>query len=230
MNKDSTNEASNLVRKPRSLAGTKASEAFFQMAKEAAKRSNKMSGRGGEWFEAMTAVVLCVIVAEAAINEISVWLEQQPSTCLLSVPNGLPRGFDQLELRMKWFLLPIIARKPTFDFGKEPWQSFDALVDLRNAIVHLRHKPLPKAVYSLLNSKKLMGPHNRIGFEVARWGCETMANMLEELSKLLDLPEKPNNLPWPWSQAYFPHGLSTPGDSFDESEALSHDSHGKRAI
>jgi hypothetical protein len=200
------------------------------MAKEAAKRSNEMSGRSGESYEAMTAVVLCLVVAEAAINEIGTWFEYQPLSLPFSMSHGLPYGFDQLDLRMKWSLLPIIARKATFDFGAEPWQSFHALVELRNAIVHLRHRPPPKATYSLLRSKKLIGEYERVGFKVARWACETMANMLEELTRLLGLPEKPNNLPWPWSQTYFPHGLSTPGDPFKESEVFSHALRRKRPI
>jgi hypothetical protein len=230
MNKDGTNKASNLVRESRSLAGSKASEAFFIMAKEAAKRANKMSGRSGEAHEAMTAVVLSVVVAEAAINEIGEWFDFHHLRPPFGTPHGLPYGFDELNLRMKWSLLPIIARKATFDFGAEPWQSFRALVELRNAIVHLRHRPPPNAAYSLLRNKKLIGRYERVGFKVARWACETVANMLDELTKLLGLPEKPNNLLWPWSQTYFPHGLSTPGDPFKESEAFSQAPHRKRPI
>jgi hypothetical protein len=230
MKKECTNKASDLVRKRRSLAGSKASEPLFQMAKEAAQRANKMSGRSGKEYEAMTAVVLCVVVAEAAINEISEFFDYQHLNPPFSVPSGLPSGFDRLDLRMKWSLLPIIAHKATFDFGAEPWQSFHALVELRNAIVHLRHRPPPEPVYSLLRSKKLIGKYQRVGFKVARWACETMANMVEELTKLLGIPEKPNNFLWPWSQEYFPHGLSTPGRPFKESEAFTHASHRKRPI
>jgi hypothetical protein len=228
MRKGRTNKASNLVRKPEQLAGTKASEIFFQMAKMAAQRSYEVSGWTGDPYETMTAVVLCVVVAEAAINEISELFDYQHLNPPFSVPSGLPSGFDRLDLRMKWSLLPIIAHKATFDFAAEPWQSFHALVELRNAIVHLHHRPPPKAAYSLLRSKKLIGRYERVGFKVALWACETMANMLDELTKLLGIHKKPINILWPWSQDYFPHGLSIPGHPFQESEGFSHASHRKR--
>jgi hypothetical protein len=216
MNKEDNNRTFKFG-KERSIAGHKASEQFFQMAKMAAQRSHELSGRSGEQYEAMTAIVLCVVVAESAINEIAEWLEYKPLP--YGIPHELPYGFDQLNLRMKWSMLPIIARKTTFDFGKEPWQSFNALIELRNAIVHLRHKPPPKTAYSLLKSNKLIEQRERVGFKVAQWACETMANMLEELMRLLGISEENLVMPWPWGKNYFPHGLSIPGSPFKGDEA-----------
>ncbi len=64
---------------------------------------------------------------------------------------SLLNGFDGMELRVKWSLLPMIVRQRTFDRSAEPWQSFHALVELRNAIVHLRRRPMPNTAAGLLN-------------------------------------------------------------------------------
>ena len=188
---------------------------LFITAKQAAKRAHGQGGTLGEQQEAITAAVLSVVVAESAINEIGAWFEVHRLRPPLSIPHGLPYGFDRLELRVKWSLLPILVRQRTFNYGAEPWQSFDSLVELRNAIVHLRRRPLPKTVTALLKAKKLVGGNGRIGFEVAQWACETMAQMFEELTELVDPPKEWINLLWRWTPTHsFPHGLSTPGDQF----------------
>ena len=104
---------------------------LFIAAKEAAKRARKFAGTLEEETEAMDAVVLCVIVAEAGINEIGEWFELHHLRPPLSIPHGLPYGFEEMQLRLKWSLLPMIVRQKTFDRGAEPWQSFHALVELR---------------------------------------------------------------------------------------------------
>jgi hypothetical protein len=188
---------------------------LFIAAKQAAKRAHQMIGRLGEQTEAMSAVVLSGLVAESSINEIGEWFDVHHLPPPLCSPHGLPYGFDQMELRVKWSLLPVITSRRTFDRGAEPWQSFHVLVELRNAIVHLRRRPLPKGAASLLRSKKLLGPHMPLGFRVARWACETMADMFEELTALVGPPEDwIQGGIWSWTPRYYPHGLSTPGDPF----------------
>ena len=186
---------------------------LFITAKEAAKRAGEMSGRLGEQNEAMAAVVLAVIVAEAGINEISEWFDFHHDYPPFSIPHGLPYGFDGMDLRLKWSLLPMIVRQRTFDRSAEPWQSFHALVEVRNAIVHLRRRPLPKAAVGLLTAKRLVAGHPFIGFEVARWACETMAHMFAKLTELVNPPKDWIDQLWCWTPTHsFPHGLSTPGD------------------
>lgn len=196
---------------PKVLTSRQAAGLLFIAAKEAAKRAREFGAQTrtlGEETETMTAVVLCVIVAEAGINEIAEFLGG-PYSHPLTIPNGLPEGFEGLELRMKWSLLPLLVRQRTFARGSEPWQSFRALVELRNAIVHLRRRPLPKAVDALLRAKKL----EPLAFETARWACETIADMFEKLTELIDPPKVWLDGSWCWTPTHsFPHGLSTPGD------------------
>ena len=207
-----------MIEKQQPFVRGQSSGLLFIAAKEAAKRARKMTGTLGEQYEAMVAVVLCAIVAEASINEIGEWFEYHHVRPPFSIPHGLPYGFDGMELRLKWSLMPMIVRQKTFDRGAEPWQSFHALVELRNAIVHLRpQSSFPRAVAGILEAKKLVDDQHRLGFEVARWSCETMANMFAKLTELVAPPQEWINLIWLWTPSHsFPHGLSTPGDPFKD--------------
>src|SRR6202011_2224699 len=88
-------------------------------------------------YDAMTAVILCTAAAEVGVNEIYHWFGYNGQRGPFNVtPHRLPNNFDPLELRMKFWLLPMVARHRSFDRGTEPWQSFDALVQLRNFCLH----------------------------------------------------------------------------------------------
>jgi hypothetical protein len=180
---------------------------LFIMAKEAAKRSRQNSGTLGESLEVMTAVILCVVVAEAGMNEICQWFEFHRQRPPFSIPHGLPFEFDRLELRQKWMLLPFVARQRTFDRSAEPWQSFEALVELRNHVVHLKRRPLPKRVTGLLAAKLGAGD---LSSDVAKWACATISDLFATLTTLVDPPQEWRGTLWLF-QRDFPPGLSTPG-------------------
>jgi len=181
---------------------------LFQSAKRAAKRAAIESGTLGERNEAMVAVVLCGIVAEAGINEIARWFEFHRSQPEFKMPHGLPYGFERLEVRQKWSLLSMIARQKSFDRASEPWRSFNALVELRNAIVHIGGRP------DQLKKKILATGHKELNSRVARWACETVSRMFSELTQLVDPPKHWIDLLWLWTPTHsFPPGLSIPGDA-----------------
>jgi hypothetical protein len=196
---------------------SKMSGLLFITAKMAAKRAHETVGTLQEQYEAMTTIVLCVIVAEAGINEIGAWFEFHRLRPPFSITSCLPYGFDNLELRTKWSLLPLIVRQKTFDRGAEPWQSFNSLVALRNSIVHPKKGSISvhKSVASLATRKLITGDHDVFCFEVARWACDTMAEMFAKLTDLVDPPKEWIDLLWCWTPTHsFPRGLSTPGDPF----------------
>ena len=168
-----------------------------------------MSGTLGEEMEAMTTIVLCAVVAEAAINEIGEWFEFHHLRPPFSIPHGLPYGFHDLELRAKWSLLPLVIRQQTFERGAEPWQSFEVLIELRNYIIHIRRRDVPKRVRGFLNAKF----DGKLDFAVAQWACETIAAMFDKLTELVAPPEEWIDVLWLWTPTHsFPYGLSTPGD------------------
>jgi hypothetical protein len=204
---------------PRLAFRNQAAGLLFISAKEAAKRAYNRSGTLGEQNEVMNTIILCVVVLEAAINDISAWHEFNYLRPPYEIGHGMPHSFEKMELRTKWSLFPMIVRHRTFDFGSEPWQSFDALVELRNYIVHLNDRAFPKRVGGLLEAKKLISPiHWFLGFEIAKWVCETVADLFDELTKLIEPPEQWISHLWLWTPKYFPRGLSTPGDKFHEKD------------
>lgn len=185
---------------------------LFILAKQATKRAFALKGRVGEETEAATAIILCALVAEAAINEIGEWFESNRQRPPFDVPHDLPHGFYNMELRVKWSLLPILLRQRTFDRAVEPWQSFDALIELRNYLVHLRRRSVPKHAANYLQVRA----GGELNFDAAIWACETMSRMFQELTTLFNLPPVYQGL-WVWTPAHsFPFGLSTPGDPWPE--------------
>lgn len=181
---------------------------LFISAKHAAKRAHAASDTLGEFTETMEAVVLCGVVLEGGINDVTEWFEDNRQRSPLSISLPLPYGFRDMELRAKWSVLPLIAAQNTFNRGSEPWQSFEALVELRNYIVHLRKRSLPKRVEGLLRSKNPNG--DLLEFPTAEWACHTVAEaaMFDRLTGLMDI----SAFSWRWSRRDFPDGLSTPGD------------------
>jgi hypothetical protein len=72
-------------------------------------------------------------------------------------------------------------------------------------------------VYALLKAKNLIGEECFLGFEVAQWACETIADMFEKLTELVNPPKEWIPMLWHWTPAFsFPHGLWTPGDPSQE--------------
>jgi hypothetical protein len=163
-----------------------ASGLMFIAAKQAAKRSRLAEGTLGCQNEAMVCIILCAITTEAAINEISRWYEHNHLRPPFRVKSKLPHGFEQLEIRTKYSLIPTLIRQKSFDYSSEPWQSFNVLIELRNFIVHLKYKPLPKSVIGMLRSKKLFDFGDTLGFNTCLWACNTVSDLLEELTNLID--------------------------------------------
>lgn len=181
---------------------------LFILAKEAAKRAFDRKGTVGEEVEAATAIVLCAVVTEAAINRIGRWFELNRQRPPFNVKHQLPHGFYEMELRVKWSLLPTFLRQRTFDRGAEPWQSFEVLVELRNYILHLKSRSVPKMVQQHIAGKF----DEQIGFGIAEWACHTVTLMFDKLTELVDPPAVYKSTNWIWHSHYFPLGLSTPGD------------------
>ncbi|MDO9711043.1 hypothetical protein [Paracraurococcus lichenis] len=193
----------------RSISAKQVGELLFIGAKEAAKRSREQAGTFGENIEAMTAVTLCVTVAEAVINELCHWFEFHRYRLPFEATLELPQDFDRLELRQKWQLFPIVVRQRSFDRSTEPWQSFDALIELRNYVVHPKRRAPPKKAAGVIVSKLKT---RDFGHEVARWACTTMFDMIREMTRLIEPPPEWIGIFWRWTPTYFPPGLSTPGN------------------
>jgi hypothetical protein len=204
------------IRNDRKTAGR-----LIIFAKESAKRAHAMRGRIGEHYEVMATVVLCAVVAEAGINEIADWYDSFRETPPFSINVQLPPDFKDKDARHKWRTFPLLIGSKTFEESEEPWRSFDALIDLRNRIVHLTGDTLKPKSAAFFRERNL--PVDFLKFPVAEWACHTIATMFDELTKLVAPPERWIDQVWLWTPTHsFPYGLSTPGDPWpsDQEEAL----------
>lgn len=142
------------------------------------------------------AVVMSATALEAGINEIAHWLDVHPFDRL-----AMPDDFDYLKLRMKWSLLPLVARVDPFDRSTSPWQDFNALVDLRNALVHYRLGQSAPSWIRFFDSRhmRLAKPHEWVmslhSFKVAVWSVNAATEMFAAITQKLG---KTTAGDWPW--------------------------------
>jgi len=82
---------------------------------------------------AIEAYILSVASAEAFLNEtIGIAKETRKLQGILT------EWIEDLEIRKKVLLVPVLLWNRTFDRGSDPFQSFDVLVRLRNDCVHYK--------------------------------------------------------------------------------------------
>ena len=109
------------------------------------------------------------------------------------------------SLKIKYYMAHWIICGIPFDRGKKPYQDFDFLVDLRNALIHLKPDELASEktgkLLSRLKSSNLISdslvpiydpniPEQRAVWvhyvstaKVAKWACNTAASMIQEFWK-----------------------------------------------
>lgn len=186
---------------------------FLGLADEAAKRAEQ-SGREftdnkGTIFRlsnnAAEAVVLSAIAAEASINETIDWIdsgfERIEKTGILS------DDFLDLELRLKWWLLPRILVGTSFDRSGSPWQDFSALVKLRNALVHYKwQQGWPRFMRDFetrglaFQKEGMTWIESVLTDKTARWAVNTVRAMSAKLNELAPPPHgathRPGSLNW----------------------------------
>jgi hypothetical protein len=182
-------------------------------AKEAFARSEKSSKHDRQLgrMDALDAVVFSVVALEGFINEVSA-LARQGS---LGGPYGNPPSVESLgqllgevekakgSLRLKFMLVHWVFTGQTYDASRPPFQDFNLLIELRNAVVH--HWPMdsfaqgvggaieveaPKLL-SKLESKNILAKTesdvqtswlNRIATPAsAGWACDTSSNVVNSV-------------------------------------------------
>jgi len=156
-------------------------------------------------FAAPSAVILAVAAAEAGINEMII------APFFYAPKLTLPEGFTELPLRTKWLLLPHLVKAKTFDQGNAPWQDFNALVALRDRIVHFKWQSQPPKVMRHLEARDLaLRNKGDVKWDwmtaastnfVAHWAADTVSLMFSELTRFFD---RENSEVWSWGARAFP--------------------------
>jgi len=159
--------------------------------------------RDGDNHYAMVApqtVIMAVATLEAGANEIIEWLKDHPTH-----PTTVPDGFDELRIEMKWLLLPVIAKWRSFDKSSRPWQDFQHLVALRNALVHPKGRNLSKTIDWLKQRGAVLKdstPSDQfrasLTLKTAQWAVWTVRHMFHEMTSRVPKSWDKASHGWAW--------------------------------
>ena len=178
-----------------------AREAYILSAKE--RLGEKVySTKDNNYSEhALVAYVLSTCALEAFINE-ACFTE---TSGLLSQAGIAKQPLEMLEIRTKYYLLPLLLWKRTYDRGGQPYQDFDVLTKVRNLLVHYQLKmyeiPQRPRFLAMMASKGLLLPGTNFPWptelltaKAALWAHNTACAMVQ---RFVELGGEEGRLPFP---------------------------------
>ncbi len=183
---------------------------LFSLAKKAYERTRAVSSdRESGQVDALVAIVFSAAALEAFVNESVELAELGAVSSGYSEPESVTnfrRLLREVEesrgsTQLKFLLAKQALTGHTYDKGAPPYQDFDLLIELRNALVHLKPRErfemnidgkmfvtLPKIIQRL-ESKNILAefePDENASWTqwistraVARWACNTAAQMVQ---------------------------------------------------
>lgn len=181
------------------------SRSFYEIAHDFTATMSR--GEAAQFIKYPAAVVILLhSCLEAYLNEFLAIMRQAGE-------QKWGAGIDQLDgadLSEKWLRAPLIFSTHTFDKGAEPYQSFELLTAVRNALVHYSPtfqtpQEFPSKKIKALNTKFAFAYEGKADWttqvltvDCARWGCNTVKNMIRKFHEYaggLDMSAWPH--PWP---------------------------------
>jgi hypothetical protein len=170
-------------------------QAYIRCLKDA--KSGKVAIVNGNNYShhAITAYVLSVCALEAFINELLV-LAYPP---LRIRREEIPLAIDelvQLRIQQRYLLVPHLLWNKTFQKGREPFSSFEQLINIRNDLVHYKLKLSEQgkgpSYFKFLGQKTVLLPpeHDWLSrictTKGALWAHNTVCKMAQKLIELAD--------------------------------------------
>ena len=191
---------------------------LYRVAKCAYERTESArSDTGRSQNDALTALLFSAATLEAFIAELAnvakkvAGFDPTSSRTLLA---ALAEVLDEIErsrgsVRLKYLMARAILSGQAYEKGQKPYQDFDLLFTIRDAILH--HKPEeitpePHRIIAGLSSRGLCErsePHVKRSWldqirtrAVARWACNVVRDMVASIREGLpkDADKKPNPL------------------------------------
>lgn len=158
------------------------------------------------------AIISAVGYLEAAINELYLEaFDRNPNTFGKADPQ-LPRLMEEFwpevevhSILTKYQTALALARVPAYEKDKEPYQSVQALIHLRNALVHYKpewdtdleeHRKLEARLMGKFAPSTLSAPtqtfipHKVLGHGCAEWAVRTSTTFLKDFMKRMGLPPR----------------------------------------
>jgi len=183
------------------------SGALFAIAKRASERAKEEDGGiFGPVESALVALLFSAATLEGYISEVAFLSGAVDTLAAHQSLTSLSSLVDEIEdsrgsVRLKYLMARAALHGRPFDKGAKPYQDFDLLFRLRDAIVHLKPDTLtgsPQKLLEQLRSRGLVDlPQDGAAVwmltiatpEVARWACETVGNTIRALFDGVDVPE-----------------------------------------
>jgi hypothetical protein len=169
------------------------------------------SDKAGGQNDALVAVLFSAATLEAFVPELALMAQSDSALFGDKRLQSVAGVLDEAEasrgsVRLKFILAKSILSGETYDKGQEPYQDFDALIALRDAIIHMKPEQItgePHKLLQRLRAKDLCedGQPNLTASwlgqistrAVARWACNTVVEMVESL--MACLPPKAGQAP-----------------------------------
>ncbi|MGB2984816.1 MAG: hypothetical protein WBE26_02945 [Phycisphaerae bacterium] len=174
---------------------------LYRIAQKAYERTaSAESDTAPDQLDALTALLFSAATLEAFIMELALLSENGARTCPAPSPVHLLAPILQEtevshgSVRLKYLLAKAILSGQAYDKGGRPYQDFDLLFTIRDAIVHLKPdeiKEKPHKIVARLSSRGLCekeNPKSRSTWlhhittrAVARWACNVMRDMEDSI-------------------------------------------------
>ena len=168
---------------------------------------------GALWMEhrsySIGAVITSVTFLEAAINELYLEaIDQNPETFgghkrLAELMGHVWETIEEQSILAKYQIGLTLAEKPPFPKDQTPHQETDALIKLRNALIHYKpewdtelevHRKLEERLSSRFahnphgTNNKAFFPHRCLGHGCAEWSVKTAIGFYREFMQRIGLP------------------------------------------
>ncbi|MBL8823972.1 MAG: hypothetical protein JNJ77_15400 [Planctomycetia bacterium] len=177
---------------------------LFNITVSASDRLGSVSDKttGGQ-NDALVAVLFAAATLEAFIMELAIMAEAdyksfgyQPLQSVASILNETENSRG--STRLKFLLAKVVLSGETFDKGSKPYQDFDTLFTLRDAIVHLKPEKITDEPQKILQRFRAMNlcENAEHGVSsswlgqistraVAEWSRNVVVDMVESLKSCL---------------------------------------------
>src|SRR5215831_5796443 len=180
---------------------------LFKVAVSAYERlKSAPSDKTGGQNDALVAVLFSAATLEAFIMELALMAESDSALFGRHKPLQLLASIlDETEasrgsIRLKFLLTKVVLGSETYDKGSQPYQDFDILFAVRDAIIHMKPEKItgePHKILQRLRANDLcedvkpgvaaswLGQISTRG--VARWACNVVVEMVESLKACLPM-------------------------------------------
>lgn len=177
---------------------------LFRVAVSAYERTESASSeKAGGQNDALVSILFSAATLEAFVNELALMAKVDSVLCGYKPYQSIASILNETEdshgsIRLKFLLSRVILGGETYDKGAQPYQDFDTLFSIRDAIVHLKPEKLnedPKKILQRLRAKGIcMDDEPGVAQSwlaqittraVARWACNIVVDMVDSLKACL---------------------------------------------